>query len=163
MKRLTHTLSLACLLSLCPAQAQVSIHIDLGLPVAPRLVLVQPGIQVVEGFQDEVFFHQGWYWCRRPNGWYRSRSPKARFTMIEAHRVPHSLVQVPMGHYRNWHHGEARHNERREEGRPYMQPQHERRDDRKADREREKHERKQEKKQDKFRDKHGDEGERGHR
>ena len=64
MKRLL--LPLACVLALWPsaAQAGVSLHIDIGLPVAPPLVEVQPGIQVVEGFPEEVFFSGGWYWCR---------------------------------------------------------------------------------------------------
>lgn len=126
-------LSLALLLSLCPVTgwAQVGIHIELGLPVAPPLVLIQPGIQVVEGFHEEVFFHRGWYWCRRPDGWYRSRSPRARFAWVERHRVPGSLVRVPTGHYRNWHrdgrpgehrgvgpgHREERRQERREDRR----------------------------------------------
>ncbi len=100
------TLFLALLLALSPsfAQAQVDIHIDIGLPPLPRLVVVQPGIQVVEGFQEEVFFRDGWYWCRRPNGWYRARRPQARFEWVEVRRVPRALVQVPAGHYRNWHH-----------------------------------------------------------
>ena len=122
------TLPLACLLILSPsiARAQVQIHIDLGLPVAPPLVVVQPGIQVVEGLPEEVFFHRGWYWCRRPNGWYRARSPRDRFDWIEARRVPGALVRVPPGHYRNWHH-EGRGAERREAA-------HERRDERREER-----------------------------
>jgi len=103
------------------ARAQVSLHIDLGLPVAPPLVTVSPGIQVVEGFGEKVFFSGGWYWCRRPDGWYRARSPRARFDFIEGRRVPPGLVRFPAGRYRNWHHeerrGEGRHEEHRNEGR----------------------------------------------
>ena len=125
MNRLAHALSLAFLLALCPspARAQVRIHIDLGLPVAPRLVVVQPGIQVVEGFQEEVFFHRGWYWCRRQDGWYRSRSPRARFGWIEPRYVPGGLIRVPVGHYRNWHRPEVRPHE----GGQRMSPQREHR------------------------------------
>ena len=104
--------------SAVPARAQVGVRIELGLPVAPRLVVVQPGIQVVEGCHEEVFFHRGWYWCRRPDGWYRSRSPQARFEWIERRRVPVGLVSMPEGRYRNWRHEErreVRHEERREE------------------------------------------------
>ena len=100
------------------ARAQVSLHIDLGLPVAPPLVMVSPGVQVVEGFGEEVFFSGGWYWCRRPNGWYRARSPRARFDFVEGRRVPPGLVRIPAGQYRKWHHegprGEARHEGRHE-------------------------------------------------
>jgi hypothetical protein len=86
------------------ASAQVSLHIDIGLPPAPPLVEVRPGIQVVEGFDGEVFFNAGWYWCRRPGGWYRARSPRDRFDWVEARRVPAGLARMPRGHYRNWHH-----------------------------------------------------------
>ena len=98
-------LSLMFLLALAPAaRAQVGIRIDIGLPPAPPLVVVQPGIQVVEGFREEVFFSAGWYWCRRPDGWYRARGPRERFAWVEARRVPPGLVRLPAGHYRNWHH-----------------------------------------------------------
>ncbi len=102
----TQTIFLALLLAFSSSfsQAQVNIHIELGLPAAPRLVVVQPGIQVVEGFHEEVFFRNGWYWCRRHDGWYRARRPQARFEWVEVRRVPRALVQVPPGHYRNWHH-----------------------------------------------------------
>ncbi len=98
---------LACALWLCPtiAQAQVSLHINIGLPPAPPLVVVQPGIQVVEGFPEEVFFSAGWYWCRRPDGWYRARSPRARFDWVDRRFVPGGLVRMPVGRYRNWHRG----------------------------------------------------------
>ena len=111
MKRLIIPLAVLLAAGTAPARAQVGIRIELGLPVAPPLVVIQPGIQVVEGFREEVFFHRGWYWCRRPNGWYRSRSPQARFDWVDAHRVPGVLVGMPTGHYRNWHH-EARPMER---------------------------------------------------
>ena len=117
------SLAMLLLLNSTQAPAQVSIHIDLGLPIAPPLVVVQPGIQVVEGFQEEVFFHSGWYWCRRENGWYRARKPQARFERIEARRVPAVLVRVPVGQYRNWRH-DGKHEERREEHREERREKH---------------------------------------
>lgn len=127
------------------ARAQVHVQIELGLPVAPPLVVIQPGLQVVEGFDEEVFFHGGWYWCRRPDGWYRARSPRARFGWVEERRVPRLLVEVPRGHYRNWHHDrDFRHTERRreawrEERRDDRRElrREERREDRREERERE--------------------------
>jgi len=142
-------LPLVCLVSLwtAPVRAQVSIHLDIHLPVAPSLVEVEPGIQVVESFQEEVFFHRGWYWCRRPGGWYRARSPRARFEWVEVHRVPQALVRVPAGHYRNWHRGDPRHHEHR------ALP-HERREDRefrhelKSERQQRKHEQQEDRRDD---------------
>ena len=84
-------LPIALLLALgpIPAHAGVSIQLNIGIPAGPPpLVEVAPGIQVVEGCPEEVFFSAGWYWCRRPDGWYRARSPQARFDWIDARRVP---------------------------------------------------------------------------
>jgi hypothetical protein len=125
------TLPLAVLLSLSPvaAWAQVGIHIELGLPVAPPMVVIQPGIQVVEGFPEEVFFSRGWYWCRRPDGWYRARGPRERFFWVEGRRVPGALVRMPPGHYRNWRREERREGHRdqgRHEGRGHERHDHER-------------------------------------
>jgi hypothetical protein len=65
--------------------------------------LISPGIQVVAGSQEEIFLQGGWYWCRRPDGWYRSRTPNAHFDWIESRRVPMGLARMPIGRYRNWH------------------------------------------------------------
>jgi hypothetical protein len=116
-----------------PAAAQVDVQIHLGLPVAPPLVVIQPGIQVVENYQDEVFFHSGWYWVRRPPYWYRARGPQAAFVMVEPRYVPRALVRLPPGQYRHWR-AEARHEARAHE-----------RAERRAMREQDKHERRLEK------------------
>jgi len=124
MKRLIHALALALWLLPSAARPQVGVHIDIGLPAAPPLVVVQPGVQVVEGFPEEVFVSGGWYWCRRGDAWYRARSPRAHFQWVEPRRVPVALQRMPAGRYRNWHRAEARdhrgheratHEERREE------------------------------------------------
>ena len=85
------------------AKAQVHVGIQLGLPVLPRLELVAPGVQVVTGFNDEVFLQGGWYWARRSDGWYRSRSPQANFDYVDARRVPRGIYRMPEGRYRNFH------------------------------------------------------------
>ena len=97
-------------LSLLPtaASAQVGVRIEIGLLAAPPLVGVQPGVQVVAGFPEEVFFSGGWYWCRRGEAWYRARSPQAHFVWVEPRRVPAALLHLPAGHYRNWRRTEAR-------------------------------------------------------
>jgi len=125
-------LPLACALMLCPvaARAQVSLHLDIGLPLAPPLVEVQPGIQVVEGFPGEVFFSAGWYWCRRPDGWYRARSPRARFDWVDRHAVPMGLMRIPAGQYRNWHHDGMRPAGPRGGDRGRMRPEGPRREER---------------------------------
>ena len=127
----TTTLPLALLLCLWPsaARAQIRFGISIGLPVAPQMELVGPGIQVVTGFQEEVFLQGGWYWCRRPDGWYRSRRGQSRFEYVESRRVPRGLVAMPEGRYRNWHGenhgiGHDREGRERDHGRPDGEGRH---------------------------------------
>ena len=108
-------LALALVLSLLPAavRAQVDVNIRLGLPAAPPLVVVQPGVQVVENYQEEVFFTNGWYWVRRDDRWWRARTPRATFVYVEPRRVPVAIYRLPPGHYKHWRKAEAK-AERRE-------------------------------------------------
>ncbi len=102
MKRLV--LAGALLLTSIPARtrAQVAMSIHVGLPVAPPLVVIQPGIQVVENYDEEVFFTGGYYWVHRGPYWYRSPRPSANFVMVEERRVPPGLRRLPPGHYKHW-------------------------------------------------------------
>lgn len=108
MKRLALVFALALSMLPAAARAQVGVHIDVGLPVAPPLVVVQPGVQVVEDWHEEVFFTSGWYWVRRDGYWYRARSPRAQFVYVEPRRVPVALVRSPPGHYKHWRKAEAK-------------------------------------------------------
>lgn len=135
MRRILLPAALLLVLGASPASAQIRLKIDLPLPPIPKLVLIQPGIQVVEDFDEEVFFHNGWYWCRRSDGWYRARSPRARFEWVEVRHVPPGLAKMPAGHYRRWHKGDRRHTERDDH----------RQDDDRDHRREEKRERKEEK------------------
>jgi len=86
-----------------PAAAQVQVNIRIGLPPLPALVVVQPGVQVVQDFDDEVFVHGGVYYARRGEYWYRGRGPQAEFVRVETHLVPEPLRRLPPGHYRRYH------------------------------------------------------------
>jgi hypothetical protein len=86
------------------AAAQVSVTLRLDLPVVlPALVVVEPGIQVVPGVNEEVFFVDGYYWVRRDARWYRSHDHRSGWVVMEPRSVPPRLVKVPPGHYRKWH------------------------------------------------------------
>ena len=104
MKTQAGLIALALAFAPSGAQAQGFINLQLGFQGPPPLVVVQPGIQVVEGVGEEIFFSGGWYWCRRPNGWYRAPALGARFDWIEGRYVPGALRGFPIGRYRNWHH-----------------------------------------------------------
>lgn len=91
------------------ALAQVDVQI--GLPsihfeAAPPLVEVSPGYQVVPDQEEEIFFHDGYYWVRRPHGWFRSHDYRGHWVVVEPRYVPVYLNRVPPGQYRHWHRAE---------------------------------------------------------
>ena len=109
MRRLVLCMALALSLLPAAARAQVEMQIQIGLPVAPPLVVVQPGVQVVEDYDEEVFFVGSWYWVRRGPAWYRARRPGAHFVYVEPQRIPYRLAYLPPpGHYRRWHRHQVR-------------------------------------------------------
>jgi hypothetical protein len=109
MTRLVLCLVLALSFLPAAARAQVAMQIQIGLPVAPPMVVVQPGVQVVENSDDEVFFVGGWYWARRGPYWYRARRPGAPFVYVEPRRIPYRLAYLPPpGHYRHWRRDQGR-------------------------------------------------------
>jgi hypothetical protein len=99
------TLALAlALVGLATPVAAAEVWIQMNLPaVLPPLVVVQPGVQVVQDFDEEIFFVGGHYWVRRDGTWYRARDPRARWYYVRPERVPVALVRAPPGHYRHWH------------------------------------------------------------
>jgi hypothetical protein len=108
MKKIASLLALALLSLPLAARAQVGVQIHIALPAAPPMVVVQPGVQVVENQDEEVFLTNGWYWVRRDETWYRARRPHAAFVYVEPRRVPVALVRMEPGHYRHWRHEERR-------------------------------------------------------
>src|SRR5689334_12681779 len=71
--------------------------------VAPPLVYAAPGVQVVEGYDEEVFFTGGWYWCRRDGVWFRTHDYHGGWVMAPRRYVPGRLYRMQPGHYRNYH------------------------------------------------------------
>lgn len=112
-------LALTSMLLLHPAPAQAGVHVDvhLGLPVAPPLVVVQPGVQVVENFDEEVYFTSGHYWVRREGAWYRARRPRAAFVMVPPRAVPVALIRMPPGQYVRYSKPRHRHDDDRDHDR----------------------------------------------
>ena len=110
MKALLLAAMLSVALLPSPAAAQVSLRVDLGVPLppSPTLLVVQPGIQVVAGYPEEVFFVGNYYWLRRDEGWYRSVHPKAGFVVVAPSRVPPGLARLPPGHYKNYGKAQAK-------------------------------------------------------
>lgn len=102
MKTLALTLAVAFA---SPAFAQVEVKIELPtirFPAPPPLVVIEPGIQVVEDSDDEVFFVDNWYWHRRGGRWYRTNRHDGGWVVVEERVVPGRLVGFAPGHYRRW-------------------------------------------------------------
>jgi hypothetical protein len=87
----------------------VQLRIQMGFPaVLPPLVVVQPGVRVVQDFDDEVFFTGGYYWVSRDGNWYRTRDHRGTWRYVRLDRVPSRLVHFHPGQYRRWQHDEGR-------------------------------------------------------
>ena len=129
----TIALALAVLLGLpALARAQAAVDIRVNLPaILPPLVVVQPGVQVVPEVQEEVFFHDGYYWVRRDGRWYRSPDHRRGWVVVPARRVPAPIVALPPGRYRHWKaEKEAMKEQRKAARRAEKEREHEEREER---------------------------------
>lgn len=130
------------LASAAHADALFETRITVALPpVLPRLVVVQPGVQVVEDLDEEVFYVDGWYWVRRGNFWYRARDHRRTWVYADPRFVPPGLRGIPPGHYRRYRHADWKAAHEEEKAR-----RHAEREEEKEHREREKQWRKEWKK-----------------
>lgn len=106
----TRTLVALASLLAAPAFAQVQIQVQLptiAFQAPPPLVVVEPGVQVVEDQDEEVFFVSDNYWVRRGPHWYRTKDHRGGWVLVDGPGVPPSLVRVPAGKYRRWKHGKT--------------------------------------------------------
>ena len=91
------------------ADNDVRLRIRMGFPmVLPPLVVIQPGVRVVQDFDEEVFFVRGYYWVQRDGSWYRTRNHRGNWYYVRSDRAPRQLVRYEQGHYRRWQHDEGR-------------------------------------------------------
>ena len=85
------------------AQVQVQIQLpQLVFPAPPQLVVVEPGLQVVEDSDDEVFFVDNHYWHRRDGRWFRAKDHRGGWVVVDAPLVPPLLVRQPGGKFRRY-------------------------------------------------------------
>ena len=111
MNALIRILAATALLTSGAALAQVDVHV--GLPsihfeVVPRLIEVTAGVQVVEDYDDEVFYVDRHYYVRQGDTWYRSRDHRGHWVVVEHRYVPVTLVKSPRGKYRRYRRHEHR-------------------------------------------------------
>src|SRR6185369_13269028 len=88
-------------------QVQVRVAVPVPVPVVrfevpPPMVEVQPGVMVVNDYDQEVFFVDGWYWMRANDGrWYRTHNHQGGWAAAEPRVVPARLVGLPPGRYKH--------------------------------------------------------------
>lgn len=110
--RMHKLIAAAALLAASSAAAQVQVQINIPLPTVtftapPPLVVVEPGIQVVPDYDDEVYYVNEWYWVRRDARWFRMKGHGGKWVLVEDALVPRALVGVPPGKYRRFKGGKA--------------------------------------------------------
>jgi hypothetical protein len=98
---------LSCV-SLLFAGVDVHVNVNFGppeidFPAPPPVVLVTPGIYVVPDYPEEVFFISGAYWVTHEGRWFRCVGPHKKWIMVQESRIPHGLLKLPRGMYKNWH------------------------------------------------------------
>jgi hypothetical protein len=100
---------LVLVLATAARAGDVQLRLRMGFPaILPPLVEVQPGIRVVQDFDEEVFFTGGFYWVQRDGNWYRARDHRGTWRYVRPGGIPAGLTQHESGHYRRWQHDEHR-------------------------------------------------------
>lgn len=79
----------------------VSVGVGINVPVFPRLVLI-PGYPVYydSAINLNYFFYDGLYWVFVSDRWYASSWYNGPWGVVERHRVPLFILQVPVRYYR---------------------------------------------------------------
>src|SRR5262245_5930902 len=86
----------------------MQVHVQVSIPVvrfevAPAMVEVQPGVLVVNDYDQAVFFVDGLYWMHGGDGrWYRANDHRGGWVVVEPRTVPPRIVRLPPGHYRHY-------------------------------------------------------------
>lgn len=97
----TLLVSLGLLASVASAQVVVQLPVpQIVFPAPPPVVVVQPGVQVVEDYDEEVFFVDNVYWVKRGPHWYRARDHRGGWVRVDA--PPGALVRITPGRYRHY-------------------------------------------------------------
>ena len=130
----------------------------------PTMVYVSPGVQVIEDYDEPVFYSSNVYWRYNGGVWYQSRAYTGGWVRVSTPPAAIVRIQQPAMyvHYRASARGGAQANanptpvqqqERREEKREIQQERREEKREDKQERREEKREDKQERREDKREDK----------
>jgi hypothetical protein len=108
-KLLLPVVALIALLASHATLADVQVRLRMNFPaVLPPLVEVQPGVRVVQDFDEEVFFVDGSYFVQRDGNWYRTRDHRGTWRYVRQASLPPALLRQEPGRYRHWKHDERK-------------------------------------------------------
>jgi len=112
------------------AQAQ-TFQVNIGWAAPPPVYEVSPGVQVVEGYDQEVFLANGYYWVEHGGRWYWTTDYRGHWVPAPYARVPVFIRNHHRGRYVRWHRpGWHRHGARMEHRRNERIIRHERHEER---------------------------------
>lgn len=94
-----------------PVDAEVDVHIGIGIPPPPSIVFqAEPPVIVVpqtdvyyvpEASGYDMYRYGSWWYVNRDGYWYRARSYRGPFGHVEYSRVPRRIIGIP-GTYRHF-------------------------------------------------------------
>jgi hypothetical protein len=135
----------------------------------PSLVYIGPGVQVIEDYNEPVFYSSNVYWRYNGGIWYQSRTYTGGWVRVTTPPAAIVRIQQPSMyvHYRASARGQANgtaaaQQERREDKQERREDKQERRED-KQDAKQERREDKQDDKQERRDDKHDNKHDNGHK
>ena len=121
MKRVTMAIAALTLLGLAaaPASADTYFGFQIGIgnaPPPPRIVFVhEPRCELVpetrvyrvagEDPGCDVFRSGDWWYCCKDGYWYRARSHRGPFAVVDVRSVPRAVLTVPPARWRHHPHG----------------------------------------------------------
>jgi hypothetical protein len=102
-----------------PLEASLRTHLGFAIgigdaPPPPRVVVVErpevvvvPGtsVYVVENSRYDVFRYRGRYYVYNDGYWYRARSYRGPFAVVDVRSVPRRVLVVPARHWKHHPHG----------------------------------------------------------
>jgi hypothetical protein len=77
-----------------------------GHATTPDLVVIRPGVQVITGLDDPIFYSGNYYWRNEGGFWYRSTSHTRGWVRVEDAPVEIRTIDRPSVYIH--YHGEAR-------------------------------------------------------
>ena len=77
-----------------------------GQATTPELVVIRPGVQVIAGLDEPIFYNGNDYWRYEGGFWYRSTSHARGWIRVEDAPVEIRTIERPLLYIR--YHGEAR-------------------------------------------------------